>query len=378
MGTITSIAQIIIVLFGQCLLFLLGGLANAYAQTPGCTDPQATNFDSLACCNNGSCLYASQNYSPPIRVTLPSALNEISGMVYYGGKIIALNDGGNAPVLYMLDSTIGKIEQTIALQGCFNVDWEDLAQDSVYLYVADVGNNANGNRTNLVIYKVPKPGPDSSTQTSIPDSAIYSIYFSYEDQTDFTPQGGNNTAFDCEAVFWHRGALHLVTKNWKSSIAKHYMLPDTPGTYKAILIDSFDTGGFLITGATVGGYDELMLTGYNMRGGCSLFLAYGFDSSHRYFTTGSRRHISLPSALSMGQLEAACFVNGVRGFLSNERFTGAIFPVPARLRTFTTWQWIIDYYKNNTQEFATPGMLRYNTTTNKYEVYDGIAWKDLN
>ena len=55
----------------------------------------------------------------------------------------------------MTAGLIRKILQTISVQKAKNVDWEDIAQDGKYIFIADVGNNY-GKREKLTIYKVAK------------------------------------------------------------------------------------------------------------------------------------------------------------------------------------------------------------------------------
>ncbi|CAN5694602.1 hypothetical protein BH10BAC3_BH10BAC3_03540 [soil metagenome] len=347
------------------------------AQIPGCTDPQATNFDAAATSNNGSCQYSSQSYSPPLIATLSNSLIEISGIIYFNNKILSLNDGGGGNKLYMLDTTTGVIVQTITIGNATNVDWEDITQDSNYVYVGDVGNNAHGNRTDLCIYKIDKNAFVAGGDFAIPSSAIEKINFHYEDQSDFSSASNNNTRFDCEAITVARGQLHLFTKNWTGNFSVHYSLPLQAGNYAAKRLDSLNTGGLLITGADAGAYDELLFTAYSKTGSCAIYLIYGYDTSNLFFNTGNKRQIQLPGVLTSGQLEAVCFVNATHGFLANEKFTQSIFTVTNKLRSFTTTQWIIDYYKNNPL-LSEKGMLRYNSTTDKYEVFTGMGWDALN
>ena len=135
----------------------------------------------------------------------------------------------------------------------------------------------------------------------------------------------------------------------------------------------------MITAADAGAHDEIIFTGYSTKtGNCSLFLLYGFDNTDMFFNTGNKRQIQLPNVLTSGQLESVCFVNGTHGFIANEYFTQSIFTVTNKLRSFTTTQWIIDSYKQNPPRIGEPGMLRYNTSLDKYEVFTGSVWESIN
>jgi hypothetical protein len=357
------------------LLFLDGFVSTLTAQVAGCTDPQALNFNPQATLNNGSCTYSNQSFNPSQTVILPDALVELSGMVYWEGFFWGHNDGGNGAWLYAIDTLNGGIQKVIGFVGATNADWEDLAQDSTHFYIGDFGNNANGNRKNLKIYKVPKDKILGDGDTIMLAPNEYSIInFSYPDQTSFAPTGANKTRFDCEAMFFHRDSLHLITKNWIGNFSVHYSLPIIPGTYSATRHDSLNTAGFLITGADIGAEDQIMLTAYNSGGACILYLIYGFDTSNYYFETGNKRRINLPSSLSIGQLESVCYINGIRGAIGSEKFQVNIFNVAQNMRRFTTHQWVIDHYMNNSPSFAEAGMMRFNAETDTFEYYNGFQW----
>lgn len=265
-------------------------------------------------------------------------------------------------------------------------DWEDITQDSANFYVADCGNNANGNRTDLKIYKFAKSLiAGSGTTVTIPATSIEVINFSYSDQTSFAPTGANNTRFDCEAVAFNRGKLHLFTKNWIGNYSVHYVLPSIAGSHIAERMDSINTGGVKITAADFGAYDELILLGYEITGfgKCALFLDYGFDGTYFYLNTGCRRKIDISTAITYGQLEAICFVNALHGFAGNENFRPSPFIyVPQKIYKFNVFDYIKNYYEhiNPSINNITPvtGMLRFNTDTKKTEGYDGTHWVLLN
>lgn len=350
------------------------------AQIAGCTDPQATNFNPSATYNNGSCTYTNVTQTLTTVASLPVQLDEISGMVYYNGMLYGLEDSGNANLIYEINPTSGAITKTITLSGTTNVDWEDMTQDATHIYVCDTGNNVSGNRTNLKIYKFPKSAITAESSISIPASEIETINFAYPDQTDFTPKPVNSTSFDCEAVAFNRGKLHLFTKNWLGSESVHYVLPTVPGTYLAERFDSINTGGVKITGADFGAFDELILIGYELTGfaNCALFLDYGFDGSYYYFNTGCKRRLNIGNALSRGQVEGICFENALKGYISNERFIYSFINIPPRIYTFDITTRIKDYYEHNqlilTEIPPQTGMIRFNSDTRKTEGYDGTHW----
>lgn len=139
--------------------------------------------------------------------SLPSELTEISGLEHLNDSLlIAINDGGNSPTLYLIDLQ-GNLVKSIHVSNASNVDWEDLALDSEgqHLYIADVGNNLN-QRRDLCFYKI------DAHQLLISDSIpAERIAFSYSDQQLFPPQK-NNLLFDCEATVFYNGQLYLFGK----------------------------------------------------------------------------------------------------------------------------------------------------------------------
>lgn len=353
------------------------------AQIAGCTDPQATNFNAAATYNNGSCVYAPANQALFNAVNLTSQLNEISGIIFSEQKLYGLLDSGGGNSIYEINPTNGTIIKTIILSGTTNVDWEDMTQDATHIYVCDTGNNISGNRIDLKIYKFPKIaiGPDAIS--IIPSSDIETINFRYPDQPqpELIPPSTNNTSFDCEAVAFNRGKLHLITKNWLGSTAVHYVLPITAGNYIAERFDEINTGNVKITGADFGAFDELILIGYEIVGfaNCALFLDYGFDGSYFYFNTGCKRRLNISNAIAFGQVEGICFENALKGYISNEKFNPNSFVnVPPRIYKFDITTRIKDYYEHNqlslTEIVPQTGMIRFNSDTNKTEGYDGTHW----
>jgi hypothetical protein len=86
-----------------------------------------------------------------------------------------------------------------------NVDWEDIAVDEHYLYVADTGNNANARR-DLGIYLISEIDPTASTRSAV----IQHLPVVYPEQTEFPPALKH---FDSESLFTFNGTLYLITKH---------------------------------------------------------------------------------------------------------------------------------------------------------------------
>jgi hypothetical protein len=363
--------------FGAVFFMAVAAGLPGHSQTVvrGCTDPQASNYNRQATASDGSCIYQKSTFRPTAVANLPKILEEVSGMVYWNGSLVMLNDGGHPPILYMVDTTTHQISKVIELAGASNVDWEDLAQDSTHFYVGDFGNN-NGNRKNLVIYKVAKNAIGPGDKVVVPAEAIETIRFTYPNQTDFTFVGAHNTRFDCEAMIAHRGKLHLFSKNWVGAHSLHYTLPSNAGEYEATLVDSINTVNYLITGAASAADNLVLLCGYTKTGVCGMALVFGFDETDRYFFTGNTRFFRLPSAATIGQLESVCFANPTRGWMASERFAPRLVNVSQQYNRFNTLAWIIDFYKKQPRTATVPGALRYNATKKRLELYDGAQWRN--
>lgn len=278
------------------------------------------------------------------KANLPSpTLDEISGIIHWSGKLYGIEDSGNDPVIFEIDSTTGSITKTITLGGATNTDWEDLTQDNEYVYIGDFGNNINGSRKDLKFYKVPKQSILNITGSSgtIPSGDIQIISFSYPDQSTFCPEdfscSSNNTAFDCEAVIYDNGKLHLFTKNWVSDLTVHYTVPAIAGTYTATKLDNLATDGVLITGATkmndrivaLLGYNNVNITGFSTKGW--LWLVTGFtDMDHVFQSATQKQKIDLGSVVITGQVEGIAAVKQTRVLVTNERISSP-FVVIAKL-----------------------------------------------
>ncbi len=293
---------------------------------PGCTDPQALNFDPVAVLNDGSCTYPPTTYFPTEIAHLPANLMEASGLEFYDDQLWVQQDGGDGTQVYTLDTLTGTVLQTYPLPTLANVDWEDLAEDATHLYIGDFGNNA-GNRTDLRIYKINKNDLLAGTGTA------EAIDFSFSDQTDFNT-ANLATHHDCEAFFAFGDSLHLFSKDWLDLKTRHYVLPTTPGTHVAQLRDSLDVGG-LVSGADLSPGGNATLLCYNLST-AEVFIWLLFDFPGSQFFAGNKRKISLGTPLNIGKAEGIAFRNGTDGYICSERYS----IIPQRLHKFSVEQWV--------------------------------------
>ena len=138
----------------------------------GCTDPQASNYNPNATVNDGSCVYPVTNYNLTLKTALSTTVNETSGLVMANGVLWTHNDSGNPAQIFKIDTLSNSILQTVNIGGASNVDWEDIAFDGTHFYVGDFGNNANGNRTDLKIYKFPLSAIPSGSVVTVPAGQV--------------------------------------------------------------------------------------------------------------------------------------------------------------------------------------------------------------
>lgn len=290
----------------KAFLILFLTTIGSYAQIKGCTDRFATNFDPKATENNGSCWYASAKVKPEFSTKLSDSIIRTSGLIYYEDLLWTQNDHFDS-TFYGLDLK-GKIKKKVNLTGVKSNDWEEISQDSLYLYIGDFGNNNQGNRKNLRILRIQK----KSFFTTNP--VIDTIAFSYLNQTDFKHRKANTTNFDCEAFIVLDDAIYLFTKQWSGEKTSIYVLPKNPGTYKAEFKETIDADG-LITGATVlPSKKGIVLCGYSKF--LQPFVLLLYDYQNNDFGTGNKRKIKIK--LPFHQIEAITTEDGKLFYLTNE------------------------------------------------------------
>ena len=245
---------------------------------------------------------------------LPPAVSESSALIFLENKLITINDSGNTPELFELDTTTGQILRSVFITNAQNVDWEALAWDNEAIYIGDFGNN-NGSRMDLKVYKLQR------TSFFNPDSVETSaeiIHFAYADQTDFSSQP-LQTEYDAEAMIAFGDSIYIFTKNWTGDISKVYAVPKDPGTYLVSAVDSLSFPG-LVTDATLNASGSLLLLGYD-----------GFQpytKEYWNFSPGNLFELqsfdwTVPSGYSF-QFEGIAYASDYTVFLSSEEnFTGS-------------------------------------------------------
>ena len=302
------------------LFFLI--LTSSYGQISGCTDALAKNFNPNAKNNDGSCVYASAKVKTKTSVKLEDSLMETSGLMAFDNLLWTHNDDHDNTI-YGLDFS-GKIQKKVKLEKVKNNDWEEISQDSSYIYIGDFGNNFQGNRKNLHLLRIEKKSFLSNKPL------IDTISFSYSNQTDFGIQKENSTDFDCEAFVVSRDSIYLFAKQWSQKKTSIYVLPKIPGKYSAKLKETLDVSG-LITGATLLASGKgIVLCGYS--GMLQPFLYLLYDYKNNDFLAGNKRKIKL--SLPFYQIEGIESLDGKLFYLTNESLIKRpVIKIPPQIHT---------------------------------------------
>lgn len=246
----------------------------------------------------------SQSLSVLHLTDLPALVEESSGLVAVNGELFTHNDSGGDPVLYSVDPQNGQVLREVWIANAQNVDWEDVCADDLYVYVGDIGNN-NGNRQDLVIYKVAKS--DFLNADTVQSEKIE---FAYADQSSFSSNPLTN--YDAEGLIALQGTLYLFTKNRGNLQCNVYAIPSMAGQFVVPAIDQIASQG-LITAATTGGNGSLYLLGVDFNGP---FLMYWPSAPSPTFSNKPHQRINLqvPHAVQM----EALWHNGAELLLSTE------------------------------------------------------------
>ncbi|MCV6589837.1 MAG: hypothetical protein OIF57_12530 [Marinobacterium sp.] len=198
--------------------------------------------------------------TPVTRYKLPKTVDETSGLAYAEGLWWTVNDSDGEPVLYGVNPESGKLQQRTRVDGVRNVDWEDLAQDEKYLYIADTGNNYAWRKV-LSIFVIPHEGLASADSVR-PAATLQVSFTDYEEQTR---DGRRKHNVDCEAITRVGDHLWLFTKNRGDNQTRLYKAELTSDASKPQQLSpqgEYPVGG-LVTAADYNGQtSELALLVY--------------------------------------------------------------------------------------------------------------------
>ena len=189
---------------------------------------------------------------------LADEIGETSGLAQSKGLLWTINDSGDGPYLYALDQQF-QLQKKIYVADAENIDWEELAQDKEYLYVADCGNN-RGYRQKLQIYKVRWDELESIDKNSGGSVSAETLTFEYKNRVRDSSTKDHN--YDCEALASVGDELWLFTKNRKDQKTNLYRL-NKHEKFQAVASSSvFDVGGLITAADYVSETNYLALMGY--------------------------------------------------------------------------------------------------------------------
>lgn len=195
-----------------------------------------------------------------------------------------------------------------------NIDWEDIAIDENYLYIADMGNNGNARR-NLAIYMVSEIDPTASTRSAV----IRKLPVVYPDQHQYPPE---ELHYDSESLFAAGGKLYVITKHRAGGLFRSRWEPganlyrlDTTYDDRENVLTPVDSHPDLVaaTGADLSP-DGRTLAVIAM-GGLYLFRDPVDD---KWFSHGSERRIRLARDV-FKQAEAVTWESDERLIITNEQ-----------------------------------------------------------
>lgn len=259
-------------------------------------------------------LFSWSQYQYQLLTTLPDSVNESSGLIRIGNKTITHNDSGDGAYLYEINPTDDEVLRTVYITNISHTDWEDITHDDDYIYIGDFGNN-NGNRTNLMIYKINISDYLNSSNDSI---TAETITFNYTNQSDFSA-ALYQTNFDAETIIQAGDSLYIFTKNWGNGWTDIYPISKQAGNYSIEKSDSINVNGLITGGHFSESKNELYLCGYTFS---QPFLVTVSDIPSTHFSAGTYKKQLLysPSSHSI-QTEAIYELNDTI-FVTAEAYSG--------------------------------------------------------
>jgi len=285
-------------------------------------------FISLGCGGGSDTASLTRYISLTLLSDLHMDVRETSGLAEVDGRLYTHNDSGGSNLLYEINATTGEVVRTIIVNGATNEDWEDLACDDTYLYIADIGNNL-GSRNDLKIYKILK--------SDLSDSGVVNadeISFTYSDQTTFS-YAPFTTPYDAEALIAFEGKLYIFTKNWADYTTRVYSVPNVAGDYVATPVGE-KTLAVLVTGASFDGVSRsVALIGYSNPYDLTtpfkslLVMLNGFTGDD--FFSGKIAGYEIEHAPFVGQVEAVIFDQPSTLYMSAEGATVQSSAYPGKL-----------------------------------------------
>jgi hypothetical protein len=243
-------------------------------------------------------------WAPPIGQLDTAVIPESSGIdksARYDGIYWTHNDSGNPAELFAI-TLDGKIVARIPVLDAPNLDWEDIAVENGFVYVADIGNNF-GWFAGRTIYKFAEPDPYSPAQVR----PIASYHYGFPDK-----------AFDAESLITRGEDLFIIRKAGPRASTLFKLTPNGHGGFVPTAVQEFDSTG--ITGADLSPDGRVLAVT-----SVWLLTCYPVNPDLTIRKDEKPRYVRYPFG---GDVEACCF-DGTDVVLSSE--SGAIRRVPAEV-----------------------------------------------
>lgn len=191
---------------------------------------------------------------------LDPVFKEISGLASTDQKYWAINDSGGRAALYSFDKKERALKNVVSIDTASNIDWEDLAQDSKFIYISDSGDNI-ALRQSIAIYKIAK----TELLKSAVNHSIKSkkLTISYADKNNFLPQKNHN--FDSEALTVVNNELWLFSKNRQDQRTKLYKIDKKHKTQIIEPTASYPVDGLITAVDYNHKSQQLIFLGYSKR-----------------------------------------------------------------------------------------------------------------
>lgn len=223
------------------LLCVLGIAARAAVLTPAVTRQDPLVLRQAGTVDRAAVPECSALLASPTQERLLWALSDSDGPA----RLVPIRPSGLVAVPPGASPSFGGQRYLgVEVVGARNLDWEALAADGAgNLVIGDVGNNLS-RRRELVLYIVPEPSLGAASVTP-----SRRLTFTWPDQTEFPDP---EMSHDCEAIFWHRGRLHLLTKHRRDTLSRLWRAEIPATATRAYLspVAVFDAHG-MVTDASV-------------------------------------------------------------------------------------------------------------------------------
>ena len=239
-------------------------------------------------------------------IELPLEINETSGLEFYKDGFMTHNDSGGEPSIYFFDKQgdelYSKNLNEYTNEEIKNNDWEDIASDDNYIYIADTGNNF-GTRKNLNILKIRN---DEKFVIEL------KIDIKYSDQNSFIPSAKHK--YDAEALLIINEKIALFSKDRESLKTQVYLIDSNNSEQILTSIAEFEIGSLVTGGDYNNELNLLSLVSYSSRGEQYLILFKDFNSDN--FQSNSFIKYKIP--VERSQIEAVKIIDDKTFWVTSE------------------------------------------------------------